>query len=181
MRFVRASCVVAGAASLMLLHSAKADTSDGLPPMWSSIASRPGTVEGPNTPKWNVIKHALKLVSQDQGVAFAELLSDRTDASLVDGSKKLRLTAELITKVSQSCIGPYLFDEGRAWVQFSYVCRIKSATPLSQIFTFHQSPELAVTVWYKGSHLERLLGQEPGWIPGAKRISMGAADQVVEE
>jgi len=100
------------------------------------------------------------------------------EAVIVQGGAKTPFTVDILNAAMQSCLGPYLYDEGKTWLQFSWVCRTNGDTPLSRVVTFQNSPELGVTLFYEGSHVSRLSAEEPGWVPGARRLSMDAAERI---
>lgn len=169
--------VTVAALSVPLLALAS-QTSDGKPKLWASIAEPTGTTEGARTPLWNKLKPALKLVAQGKADSFNALLIDGAKLNLTVGQVNAPFTTDVMLAASQSCLGPYLHDEGQDWVQFSWVCRVEQPTTLAKFVTFQDSPELAVTVWFKGEQISKVQAMEPGPIPGARRIAMGAAEQM---
>ncbi|MFA6032904.1 MAG: hypothetical protein WC889_08405 [Myxococcota bacterium] len=172
------TCFAALAAAASFVGSVDAQSLNPKPTGWASIAEPTSTVEGPNTPRWNEIKKALDAAKRDGGVQYKKLFLPSAEAVLTQDGAKAPFTADILKAVVQSCLGPYLYDEGKTWLQFSWVCHTSSDTPLSRVLTFRNSPELGVTLFYEGSHVSRLLAEEPGWVPGARRLSMDAAERI---
>lgn len=112
--------------------------------------------------------------------AFARYLAPGAELELFAApGVKQPFTAATARAASQSCAGPYPFDEGSDWAQLSWVCRIDGNGPLAQILSFRDSPELSLTVWFDGQRIKRIHAMEPLWIPGRRRLAMNAYDLMV--
>lgn len=88
--------------------------------------------------------------------------------------QRVTLTAPMIKAAVHSCVGPYPFDEGKGWVQFSWVCRIDAQAPLRQYVDFKYSPELSMTVWFKDDKISAMEASEPLPIPGFRLTGWSA-------
>jgi len=90
-------------------------------------------------------------------------------------------TGAVIRAAMASCVGPLSVDEGRAWVQLSWVCDTSAGTLLSRLFKFRESPELSLTVFFKNDLIESIDAIEPLSLPGAKRVTMDAYSTMKQE
>lgn len=172
------ACAIAAAGLVVLAStSAPARTSDGKPILGFSIAQRPSdaNVDGPLLRE---VKSAFAAANQGSGKGFARHLAPKSKLSLVSFSgaeqKGVPFTAATIQAATRSCIGPWAFDEGASWVQLSWICSTDADKPLAKFLTFHNSPELSVTVWFQNGRIATLEAMEPLDIPGARRVSMNA-------
>jgi hypothetical protein len=149
---------------------------DGLPHLGFSIAApRAGNiVDGPLLQRVRAALAAANRGDED----FAPFLTPDATLELVsslDGTpRRAPFTAATIRAASESCLGPYPFTEGPGWVQLSWVCRVDGAGPLARLLTFRESPELSLTIWFEGDLIRKIQAMEPLWIPGARRVAMGA-------
>ncbi|HYI47564.1 MAG TPA: hypothetical protein VEX35_03780 [Allosphingosinicella sp.] len=179
---IRQNCFAAAAllASFGLALAAdagmQAAPDDGLPHLGFSIAApRPGNiVDGP------LLQRArAAIAAANRGdAAFARLLAPNAELELTSftdgGSQRTPFTAATIRAASESCLGPYPFTEGAGWVQLSWVCRVDGVGPLASLYTFQESPELSLTIWFEGDLIRKIQAMEPLWMPGARRVGMGA-------
>jgi hypothetical protein len=154
----------------------QATPDDGLPHLGFSIAApRPGNIiDGP------LLQRArAALAAANRGdAAFARLLARNAELELTsfsDGAmQRTPFTAATIRAASESCLGPYPFTEGAGWVQLSWVCRVDGVGPLASLYTFRDSPELSLTIWFEGDLIKTIEAMEPLMIPGERRVAMEA-------
>ena len=156
--------------------AANAQASDGRPRLGFSIAER-GAGNRIDGPLFQRARAAFAAARQSDA-AYAPFLAPNAEAQLVSVSDLARqlapFTAETIRAAGESCIGPYVFDEGSDWVQLSWVCRVDNVGPLASLYTFRRSPELTLTIWFEGDLIKKIEAMEPLWIPGARRLEMNA-------
>jgi len=156
---------------------AGAKTGDEKPTLGFSIAqSLPGAlVDGP---LFQRMKAAIAAANARGDGGLASFLAPHPSLVLSSFSAGPRqdvpFTAGTIRAASQSCIGPWAFDEGASWVQLSWICSIDKNMPLTPLLTFATSPELSLTVWFENGRIKRIEAMEPLAIPGARRLAMGA-------
>lgn len=159
-----------------LAVAAAAQTSDGLPRLGFSLAER-GSGNRIDGPLLQRAKAAFAAAGQSDA-AYAPFLAPNADAQLSisseSGTQQASFTAATIRAATESCIGPWAYDEGADWVQLSWICRVDNVGPLASILTFQRSPELSLTIWFEGGLIKRIQAMEPLWIPGARRLAMNA-------
>ena len=165
--------------TLLVAATAIAQSDASKPSIGFTIGVPTSTVEGPNTPLWNKLKKALIASQSDNGAAFKGLLLPGAKAVIhTGGDSPSPFTTATIKAAMQSCFGPYLYDEGKTWLEFSWVCHVNKSTPLSRILTFRDSPELSVVVWYEGSRIKELMASEHVVVPGMPKLRMDAAEGI---
>ena len=91
---------------------------------------------------------------------------------------RVSFTKEVAKAAVKSCVGPLSFDEGRNWVQLSWVCQVNEASPLAEFITFRESSEFALTVWFKNGKIVEGDAGEPLPVPGQRFVPMNAFDQM---
>jgi hypothetical protein len=115
--------------------------------------------------------------AQQSDSAYRKFLKVDADAQLSSSpgaAGRVPFTAATIRAASESCLGPYPFDEGLDWVQLSWICRVDGVGPLASIMTFRDSPELSLTIWFDGGLISKISAMEPLWIPMRRRPAMDA-------
>jgi hypothetical protein len=172
------TCPLLLACAVMASTSTKAQSSDDKPKLWASIADASTAEEGPSTPLWNRVKATIKSMGEENRKPFETLVKSNARLEMVSDLGRTPFTLDVVKAATESCVGPFLVGEGKAWLQFSWVCRTESPTSLSKFFTFKESPELAVTMWFEGNEVSELEATEPGPMPGARRVTMGAAEMM---
>ena len=156
---------------------AQAPNPDRLPTLAFSIAHRtPGRT--PNGPLFERVRAALAAANEGEGAGFARFLARDSQLELTwfDGSQSQRrpFGVPAIRAATNSCMGPYSFDEGSSWAQLSWVCRVDGEAPLAALLTFRHSPELTLTVWFENGLIKRMAAMEPIPIPGRSLVAMDA-------
>jgi len=146
------------------------------PRVWASIAEPSGTKEGPETPLWNRVKPSIAAAAKGQVDSFNSLLIKGADFSFTKGQAQASFDPSEIVKIAKSCMGPFLQDEGKDWLQFSWVCPLGASSPVGEYLNYGLSPELAATFFYDEQKVKSIMLSEPGWVPGAKRLRMDAYD-----
>jgi hypothetical protein len=148
---------------------------DGLPSLTFSVAAdySAGTVrEG--GPLFDKAIAAFKLANEGNGEKFATRLTTDADLTIArNAQEKLPLTVEVIQAATKSCVGPFPYDEGSSWAQFSWVCRDDQAAPISKFVTVRDTPELIVSVWFEGDKIKRINATEPLPWPGQRKFQIG--------
>lgn len=156
--------------------AASAQTPDRLPRLGFSLAERaPGNrIDGPLFQR----ARAAFAAARESDAAYAAFLAPGAVARLTplsdSGAQRKPFTAATIRAASESCLGPWAYDEGSDWVQLSWVCRVDNVGPLASILTFVESPELSLTIWFENGLIKQLAASEPLPIPGARRLAMTA-------
>lgn len=120
---------------------------------------------------------ALNAAKDGGDAAFGRFLAPGAELNLsVTPGVKQPFTAATVRAASESCVGPYSFDEGLDWAQLSWVCRVDGTGPLAEILSFRDNPELSLTVWFDGERIRRIEAMETLMIPGRRRPAMNAYD-----
>jgi hypothetical protein len=120
---------------------------------------------------------ALNAARHGGDAAFGRFLAPGAELNLsVAPGVKQPFTAATVRAASESCVGPYSFDEGLDWAQLSWVCRVDGNGPLAQILSFRDTPELSLTIWFDGQRIKRIEAMETLMIPGRRRPAMNAYD-----
>jgi hypothetical protein len=156
--------------------AAGAQAADPRPRLGFSLAERgPGNrIDGPLLGR---AKAAFAAAGQSEA-AWRAFLTPDAELQLVTFAGAQRqvapFTAQIVRAAAASCVGPYAYDEGADWVQLSWVCRTDNVGPLAPLFTFHDSPELSLTIWFEGGLIKTIEAMEPLSIPGRRRYAMNA-------
>lgn|GEM_PF-4385356 len=125
---------------------------------------------------------ALKAAREGGDAAFGRFVVPGAELELfVAPGAKQPFAAATVRAASESCVGPYSFDEGPDWAQLSWVCRVDGNGPLARILSFRDSPELSLTVWFDGQRIKRIHAMEPLSIPGRRRAAMNAYEFLVAD
>jgi hypothetical protein len=164
--------------ALQVFSAGIAQTPDKRPEVPKSIANAKAE-HFRNGPLFKRTQSAFAAANDRGEVALAEFLANDAKLELStytypNPSIHEPLNIERIRAIMSSCDGPISYDEGRDWTQLSWVCRIDSAAPLSQYYTFHDSPEIVMHVNYDGDQIKRISAMEPLMIPGIKYLAMNA-------
>ena len=135
-------------------------------------------------PLFKRMKEALDAANQGDGAGFTKFIANGAQLFFTPFSEPERsapkkpFDARAIQAVSQSCLGPYSFDEAAGWAEVSWVCREDSGSKVSRYMTFHNSPELTVTVWFENGLIKAIDAMEPIPLPGMRHVSMGAYSMI---
>lgn len=169
-------CFLAPAALLTLAAAAPQDSTKRLPAFNFSIAEQVmGRKPAPTTSVlFNKVQAALEVANSEDSKAFLKAFQPWAALTIKDGFNYNFFSVELLQAVKQSCKGPYQYDEGEDWTQFSWVCDTSGDTPLARYVTLADSPELTASVWFDGQLIKEMSLKEPLWVPGAPRVSAGA-------
>ena len=156
--------------------AADAQPADPRPRLGFSLAER-GPANRIDGPLLNRAKAAFAAARQNE-TAWRAFLAPNADLQLISFAGAQRqvapFTPEIVRAAAESCIGPYAYDEGADWVQLSWVCRTDNVGPLARLFTFRESPELSLTIWFEGGRIKTIEAMEPLSIPGRRRYAMNA-------
>ena len=153
--------------------AAHAQTNDGKPKLGFSIAEK-SSLDEDGGPLFKRVKAAFVVAEAGDDAMFASFMTSDAKlelTTLVEGKReRVPFTAETVRTAKQACLGPYAYYETETWVQMSWVCRDDAASP----FKFDMSPELSLTVWFKGDAIQEVEAMEPLPMPLVRRVSKGA-------
>ncbi|MEP6868759.1 MAG: hypothetical protein ABJA20_09595 [Novosphingobium sp.] len=82
------------------------------------------------------------------------------------------------------CQGPYAVDEGKEWVQTSWVCHVANDRPIRAYFDFKDSPEISLEFRFANGNFGDVFAFEtiPVPVPGkSKYLPMNAAETVPDK
>lgn len=175
-RYRLAAAALLALSGLAASSSASAQSRSGLPRLGFSLAERT-TGDRTDGPLFQRAQAAFAAARQSDA-AYAAFLAPNAEARLTplseSASERKPFTAATIRAASESCLGPFAYDEGTDWVQLSWVCRVDNVGPLASILTFVHSPELSLTIWFENGLIRQLAASEPLPIPFARRLAMNA-------
>ena len=173
----RGAAIATGFLSLVVATASSAQTGDRKPTFSYSLANEEAGRQA-DGPLFRKASAALAAAREGDGAAFDKFLARNARLELMvrsqtgPGPEKLPFTAQTIRAAHSSCLGPYSYDEGTDWTQLSWICRVDGDAPLSKIMTFHDSPELTLTIWFESGRIKTLQAMEPLPIPGRRLIGM---------
>jgi hypothetical protein len=162
---------IAGALANCPGARAQSRTSDGLPTFNFSIADLPALPSAAKRRMFDRAMSALAAANDGNGAAFSRFLKPNSKMKL---QNETEITVELLQAITQNCTEAYPYDEGRNWVQFSWICDPSSVTTLSKFKSFQDSPELTATIWFENDLISEVVFREPLVVPGKRRVGFDA-------
>jgi hypothetical protein len=163
------------ALSLASAAIAQSPAPDKKPEFPKSIANTKPT-HFRNGPLFMRAKSAFSAAQED--AAFSAFLAENAKVQLSSYFSRppvhQTLDGPLIRAIVASCDGPLSYDEGSDWVQLNWVCRVDTDSPLARYYTFRESPEIVMMIYFQGNLIKSIDAMEPLPVPGLNKLSMDA-------
>jgi hypothetical protein len=121
------------------------------------------------------------------GRALSDSLAQNAVISLYPNDVKISDGVEIrkfFHTLLKDCQGPYSIDEGKTWVQTSWVCHVGEGRLITGYFKFKDSPEISVEFTLGNGKINKVFAMEvlPLPIPGkSKHLSMNAAETIPDK
>lgn len=91
---------------------------------------------------------------------------------------------KFIETLLKDCQGPYVIDEGSAWVQTSFVCHVGDGRHIKSYFAFDFSPEVSVEFTWKDGRISKIIAGDLLPLPllgKSKYLPMNAAETIPDK